>query len=141
MGIRQLILRHQKPWERLFTGSVLIYTFAATFVVWKTMKKYGVNPYIFFLIDFITSITYGIASARLVVTILEKRIGQAQKWAIGSAISFITPQLYILISANHVPRDTYYAIFGIFGALAIFTIISLLFELRKKRKELEPPTR
>jgi hypothetical protein len=133
MGLKKWITGNQKIWEKLFTSSVLLYTMVATFVVWKTMRKYGVNPYLFFTIDLITSITYGISSARLVVKILEKKIEESWKWAIVSAISFITPQLYILISANHVPRDTYFAIYGIFTALLLFTLFSFSYELKKKR--------
>jgi hypothetical protein len=123
----------QRFWERLWASSILIYTFVATFVVWKALKKYGVNPLAFFIVDAVTSWTYGIATARLVMRIIRKDWIASRKWAVAAAVSFITPQIYILVSARNAPRDVYLIVIGVISALAIFAITSLYFEIRKGR--------
>ncbi len=128
------LTKRQKFWERLWTGSIFIYTIVATIVVWKGLSKYGVNPWIFAVIDAITSYTYGITSARMVIAIIAKDMKRARTWALGAAISFITPQAYILISAHNAPADVYRIVIGVISALFLFSAISLLIDIKRKKK-------
>ena len=127
--------KRQTFWERLWASTIVLYTFGATFVVWKALHKYGVNPYIFFVVDLITSWFYGLASARLVVALLKKRWSETQKWGWLSALNFMLPQIYILISARHVPRDVYIIIFSVIGVMIAFAIVGVVSQVRAARKE------
>ena len=127
--------KRQTFWERLWASTIVLYTFAATFVVWKALHKYGVNPCIFFVIDLITSWFYGLASARLVVAIIHKRWSETQKWGWLSALNFMLPQIYILVSANHVPRDVYIIIYSVIGVMVAFALVGIASQLRVARKE------
>ena len=128
---KQAISKRQRFWERAWASSILIYTIVATFIVWKTLTKYGVNPVVFFFIDATTSWTYGISTARLVMRIIAKDWPDTRKWALAAAISFISPQLYILIAARNAPRDVYLIVIGVILALTLFTTISLFLEIRR----------
>jgi uncharacterized membrane protein YhaH (DUF805 family) len=127
--------KRQTFWERLWASTIVLYTFGATFVVWKALHKYGVNPYLFFVIDLITSWFYGLASARLVVAIIHKRWSETQKWGWLSALNFMLPQIYILVSARHVPRDVYIIIYSVIGVMVAFAIVGIVSQLRVARKE------
>ena len=127
--------KRQTFWERLWASTIVLYTFGATFVVWKALHKYGVNPYLFFIIDLITSWFYGLASARLVVAIIHKRWSETQKWGWLSALNFMLPQIYILVSARHVPRDVYIIIYSVIGVMVAFAIVGIVSQLRVARKE------
>ena len=127
--------KRQTFWERLWASTIVLYTFGATFVVWKALHKYGVNPYIFFVVDLITSWFYGLASARLVVALLHKRWSETQKWGWLSALNFMLPQIYILVSARHVPRDVYIIIYSVIGLMVAFAIVGVATQLRAARKE------
>jgi hypothetical protein len=129
--------RRETFWERIWASTIILYSFVATFVVWKALHKYGVNPYLFFLIDVITSWLYGLSSARLVMSVIKRRSNQIAKWGIYSALNFVIPQLYILISAHHVPREVYLIIGGVVFCLAIFSIFGIYNELRKARTSLD----
>lgn len=129
-----VITKRQRFWERLWASSILLYTIVATFVVWRALSKYGVNPILFFVIDAITSWTYGISTARLLMAVLKKDWKLSRKWAWASAISFVTPQLYVLISARHAPRDVYIIVISVIGVLTIFVAGSLLLQIHKTRK-------
>ena len=123
-----------KLWERLWASTILLYTFAATFVVYKTMSQYGVNWIVFFIIDAITSWTYGIGTARLVVALIEKNWSALKKWVWISGASFITPQLYLLAVARHVPHNDYISIAVVIGALILFALFSLSSEIKRARQ-------
>jgi hypothetical protein len=58
-----------------------------------------------------------------------------RKWAFVAAISFITPQLYILIAARNAPRDVYIIVISVILALTLFTAISLLLEIRRGKEK------
>lgn len=127
--------KRQVFWERIWASTIVLYTFVATFVVWKALHKYGVNPYLFFVIDLITSWIYGIASARLVVAIIQKRWKESQKWGWLSAFNFMLPQIYILASARHVPRDVYLIIYSVIGVLVALAFLGIAGQIRAHRKE------
>jgi hypothetical protein len=120
--------------ERLWASTILIYTIVATFVVWKTLSKYGVNPIIFFVIDAVTSWTYGIGTARLTMCVIKREWKSARKWAWASAISFITPQLYVLIAAQHAPRDVYLIVITVITFMILLAFASLLVQVRKSAR-------
>lgn len=126
--------KRQTFWERIWASTIVLYSFAATFVVWKTLHKYGVNPYIFFVIDLITSWFYGVASARLVVAVIKRRWSETQKWGWLSAINFALPQFYILLSARRVPRDVYLIIYSVIGALVAFALIGIWSQIKAARR-------
>lgn len=130
-----MISKRQKFWERAWASTIVLYTFAATFVVWKALHKYGVNPYLFFVIDLITSWFYGIASARLVIAVIKRRWSESQKWGWLSAINFMLPQLYILLSARRVPRDVYLIIYSVIGVLIAFALIGIGSQIKAARKD------
>lgn len=126
--------KRQIFWERIWASTIVLYSFAATFIVWKALHKYGVNPYLFFVIDLITSWFYGVASARLVVAVIKKRWSETQKWGWLSAINFALPQIYILLSARRVPRDVYLIIYSVIGALVAFALIGIGSQIKAARK-------
>lgn len=126
--------KRQIFWERIWASTIVLYSFAATFIVWKALHKYGVNPYLFFVIDLITSWFYGVASARLVVAVIQKRWSETQKWGWLSAINFALPQIYILLSARRVPRDVYLIIYSVIGALVAFALIGIGSQIKAARK-------
>jgi small-conductance mechanosensitive channel len=129
------LTKRQKFWERMWTGSIFIYTIVATIAVWKGLSKYGVNPWIFAVIDAITSYTYGITSARMVIELIAKNSKSARKWALGASISFIIPQAYILISAQHAPTEVYRIVIGVIASLFAFTLLSLFLDLKRKSRQ------
>lgn len=117
--------------EKLWAGTIVLYSFGATFIVWKTLAKYGVNPILFFVIDVCTSWPYGIATARMVVKIVERDWIAVRKWTVIAALTFVTPQVYILAAAHHAPRDVYVIIITVLALLALVTIVSLIVKIRR----------
>ena len=127
--------KRQTFWERIWASTIILYTFVATFVVWKALHKYGVNPYIFFVIDLVTSWFYGLASARLVVAIIHKRWSETQKWWWLSALNFMLPQIYILLAARRVPHDVYVIIYSVIGVMVAFAVVGIVSQIRVARRE------
>lgn len=102
--------------------------------MWRTLSKYGVNSIAFFVIDAVTSWTYGISTARLLLAVIKKEWKVSRKWAWAAALSFILPQLYILVSARHAPKSVYIIVLCVIAGLTLFVGGSLLLQIRKTRK-------
>lgn len=132
------LTRRQIFWERLWASTILLYTIVATLIVWKTLSKYGVNVLVFFVIDAITSWTYGIATARLLLSVIKGDWKIVRKWSLAAALSFITPQVYILTSARHAPRDVYLIVVVVIALLILFALATLLLQIRKSRRVERP---
>ena len=122
-------------WERVFASTVVIYTFCATFIVYKELRKYGTNWVIYFIIDLPTSWFYGIAVSRLVGSFVKKRWNQVQKWAWLAAINFVLPHLYILISARKAPHTVYLIIYVVIAVLAMFALGGIISQIKVAKKE------
>ena len=122
-------------WERVFASTVVIYTFCATFIVYKELRKYGTNWVIYFIIDLPTSWFYGIAVSRLVGSFVKKRWNQVQKWAWIAAINFVLPQIYILISARKAPHTVYLIIYVVIAVLAMFALGGIISQIKVAKKE------
>lgn len=129
------MLARQPLIEKLWASTIVIYSFGATLVVWKTLHKYGVNPLLFFIIDVCTSWPYGIATARIVAKVFERDWKQVQKWSLTAAICFVTPQVYVLAASHHAPKDVYIAVISVCVALGCFALLSLLIQIRSGRRK------
>jgi hypothetical protein len=124
----------QKFWERAFASTVLLYTFGATYVVWKTLTKYGANWLVYFIIDLPTSWFYGISASRLVVSVVKKRFHEVTKWGWLAAINFAIPQIYILYYAHNASRQTLMIFALIITGLAISSVYTLWTQIKKSRR-------
>ena len=80
-------------------------------------------------------ILYGLLVGGLVVAVIKKRWSETQKWGWLSALNFMLPQVYILVAANHVPKDVYIIIFSVIGVMAAFAALGVVSQIRAARKE------
>jgi len=124
----------QKFWERAFASTVVLYTFGATYVVWKTLTKYGANWLVYFIIDVPTSWFYGISASRLVVSVVKKRFHEVTKWGWLAAINFAIPQIYILYYAHNASRQTLMIFALVITGLAISSVYTLWTQIKKSRR-------
>jgi uncharacterized membrane protein YhaH (DUF805 family) len=102
--------------------------------VWKTLTKYGAHWFIYFIIDLPTSWFYGIATSRLVVAVVKRRLHEVNKWGWLAAINFALPQFYILYYAHNASRQTLLIFALIIGGLAITSAYTLWLQIKKSRK-------
>jgi hypothetical protein len=134
LWLKNLVLGRQSLIEKLWASTIVLYSFAATIIVWRGLHKYGVNPLLFFVIDVCTSWPYGIATARVVAKVFERDWRSVQKWSWIAAICFVTPQIYVLSASHHAPRDVYLIVITVCVIMVIFAVGSLFWQIRKGSK-------
>ena len=117
--------------ERIWIVLVLVWALVRALLVGTFFTQYGVNFWLYLVIDLASSIPYAIASARLVFLLIDKDSSGAIKWGFATIFFFYLPDLYIVLVARHVPRLTY---IGFAVALLLLTILAII-QLRGKAKK------
>jgi hypothetical protein len=120
--------------ERLWIVVVVAYGAARAFVVWKALGKYGVNPWVYLTLDVASSWPYAVATARLVTSVIDHKFDRARLWAILAAITFLLPDLYILVAARNVPTEVYAIVISIVSLLTLIAAGSLYIKIRNGRR-------
>lgn len=84
----------------------LIYTVIRVIIVQATLVGYGINPWIFMIIDAVTGILYVLGIEQLIMTMNKKYKMSWSKILLWSAVtiaSFALPYLYLFIASRELP--------------------------------------
>ena len=113
--------------ERSWIAGVVLFTVARFAVAYSTLERYGMNMWLFGLIDLATALPYGIATARLVGAIVDRQLQGAARWGVIASASFLAPYLYVAWAGRDVGLPTVvYVVLAIlvvcFGANAILGV-------------------
>jgi hypothetical protein len=96
-------------------------------IAWPTFGQYGLNPWVFLVLDIVTAPPYGVSQA-LTVKILRDpdRPGRdAIVWAAGVVVFFLLPYVYLVAATGDVPVIAYVGVVAwmlFFGTLAVLRI-------------------
>ncbi|MBN2694881.1 hypothetical protein JXR93_09485, partial [bacterium] len=117
-----------------YTGMV-IYMGFRIFITFKTLGKYGVNPYIFGFIDIVTVIPYAIGAPKIIYHVKNRNKNRIVQWLIIFAFSFIAPYIYIGISGKGIPLFIWGILAAIILTLGSQAFLSLYLKIKKVLKE------
>lgn len=113
--------------------TVLLYSLIRTLFIWKIFEKYGVNQYIYLIIDLISSLFYAYFSTKLIVETSRTHYKQLFKYLLLTLIFNFIPDIYVLITANKVPTIIIHSFIEIIFILAAVAGFALYKEARKRR--------
>lgn len=96
-------------------------------IVGRTLgPEHGINPYHYFLVDFLAAGVEGWSTGKGVACLIDRERSRAKPFFFVAAIMFITPDLYIFAFGHHLPWYVY-AIIGtvvsITGTLSVIGVI------------------
>ena len=119
MSLRvKLSFLRDKRAQRTWLALVLAWVVIRTLVIRDVFGGYGVNPWIYFLIDLASAIPYGILSGRAVVNYLDKNWGSLRKNGSFALFFFYMPDMYVLSTAEEVPNSL---LMGFLLSIVIFS--------------------
>lgn len=127
--------KHRQLIERWWIALVLLWDIAKTLVIDKTFAKYGVNPYIYFVIVITIAVPYAISTAKMLFAILANHWPNALKFGAVAVVLHFVPDIYILVTAKQVPRrlfDSFIVTIVIFSVFAVHGIFQKVREHRRK---------
>lgn len=119
--------------ESTWVVGVLAYGLARTFVVWGALGRYGVNPWVYGVIDLVSSVPYAIGTAKVVTGIIDRDWARARKWGLIAVVAFIAPDLYIVIAGHGMPALVYVVLGAWVAVAALLAGRSVALKLRTAR--------
>ena len=76
--------------------TIILFTLVRLVVAAQTLEDYGLNIWVFGLIDLVTAVPYAIGVAKVVEGFIDRRPRATSTWAVVAAVSFLAPYLYIV---------------------------------------------
>ncbi len=105
--------------RRTWIAAVVGYSALRAVLAWGLFRDYGVNPWIFGIIDVGTAVPYATAIADLTNSIVRSATVAALKHAAIAVVTFVAPYAYIWFAAEDAPTD-------LRGGLAVLAICLFL---------------
>ncbi|MBN2695648.1 hypothetical protein JXR93_13385 [bacterium] len=121
--------------SRFFGVGVVFYMVLRFVIAIPTLGPYGVNPYIFGLLDVITAIPFAVGVPRLILFAKQRENRKIIQWIIVLAISFIIPYLYIAIEGEKIPKLIWGALSVVILGLGIEAFLSVRSKIRAAIRE------
>ena len=127
----------RKKAEKLWLVASVLYGFLRSALVWKFLAKYGVNPYLYLVVELSSSYFYGLGSARVVVSVVDRMWPALRVWVPVALAAYFAPEGYIFLSAGTLPTDVLGVLLGIIGVAAVAAGFSLVSQIKSARKQHE----
>ena len=119
--------------EVLWVVAALAYGLGRAIVVWKTLGDYGVNPWIYGVLDVISTVPYAIGTARVVTGVIDRDWARVRLWGTIAAVAFLVPDLYIVIVGESMPLVVYVVLGVWFIGAVYFAVRSITKKVRANR--------
>ena len=113
---------------------VLGYAVIRALLIWKVFAKFGVNPYIYLIVDLISAYFYAIYSTNLVEKYLQRNYRLTTKYLLLTIITNFLPDIYILITARSVPEFIFRTFVQIILLLALIAALGIIRDIRNRKK-------
>jgi hypothetical protein len=115
-------LRDKKA-QRSWLALVIVWAIIRALVIGDVFGDYGINGWIYFLVDLGSGIPYAIYSGKAVINFLDKQSRLFRKNCCLALLFFYIPDLYVLIFGKRIPDSL---LIGFLISVAIFTAFAIL---------------
>ena len=125
----------RKHLSKFWFAGTLVYDGIRALIVSKTFSKYGINGHYYFGFELFISVFFSMASLRLVLALVDGKSKKATIFSVLTGLLFFAPEIYIITAGNHIPSGTF-VILGVYLTITFtISILLVLNDVRKKRKE------
>jgi len=105
-------------------------------LVWKFLRKYGVNPYVFGTIEFSSAALYGKSSAKVVGAVIDGTWGRIRSWLPTALLAYFAPDVYVFLSAGELPSDMLTILVAVVCVTLVLTGAGVWSQIRRGRHAL-----
>lgn len=103
-------------------------------LVWKFLRTYGVNPYVFGVIEFVSAAIYGKSSAKVVGAVIDGAWNRLRPWLPVAVLSYFAPDAYVFISAGRLPGDMLAILISVVCVTVVLTGVGMMAQVRRGRR-------
>ncbi len=120
--------------ERVWILASIAYGGIRAALVWKFLRKYGVNPYIFGVIEFVSAAIYGKSSAQVVGAVVDGAWIRLRPWLAIAVLSYFAPDAYVFLSAGRLPSDVLAIVISVVIVTLVLTGVGMIAQVRRARR-------
>ncbi len=111
---------------------VTLYSVGRAIAVGGTLGDYGVNPWIFLVLDVGSGIPLALGQVKLVQGLRARNPAMVQRWLAVMLVSFLTPYAYLVLGSDRpLPEAAYWIIGGLVLAMGVSTFWRIRTEARR----------
>lgn len=103
-------------------------------LVWKFLRKYGVNPYAFGFIEFASAAVYGKSSAQVVGAVIDGAWSRLRWWLPIAVLAFFAPDGYVFFSAGSLPSDMMAILISVVSVSLVLSGLGVVTQVRRGRQ-------
>jgi hypothetical protein len=103
-------------------------------LVWKFLQRYGVNPYVFGAIEFISAAIYGKSSAQVVGAVVDGAWIRLRRWLPIAVLTYFAPDGYVFLSAGRLPSDMLAILISVVCVTLVLTVVGIVTQVRRGRR-------
>ena len=122
--------------ERVWILISVAYGGLRAVLVWKFLRKYGVNPYVFAGIEFSSAAIYGKSSAQVVGAEIDGAWKRIRSWLPLALLAYFAPDSYVLFSTGKLPSDMLAILLAIVCVALVLTGVGIWSQIRRGRRAL-----
>ena len=120
--------------ERVWIFISVAYGGLRAALVWKFLRKYGVNPYVFGAVEFTSAAIYGKSSAQVVVAVIDGTWVRLRSWLPVALLAYFAPDSYVLLSAGRLPSDMVAILLAVVCVTLVLTGVGVASQIRRGRR-------
>ena len=128
-------LQRRRRLSNTWAGFVVGWSFIRTLLVWAAVGDYGLNPWIYLVIDLSCSVVDAFTTPRMVLDFIDARFRAAAGWGSIALVVFLIPDLYIFLGTRTLPTKLIVFICVIIGSTLLVGIVSVTRRVNKGRLE------
>lgn len=120
-----MIAQRRKLFSYAWLVAVMLWCAIRIGVVSVWLSQYGVNTSVFAVIEIVSSVIYGVASARTVLALVDKRRRNALLWGLASVFAYLVPDVYVFSAGQSLPLLSYVVIITLIVVLGSVGILDV----------------
>ena len=120
-----MIAQRRKLFSYAWLVAVMLWCVIRIGVVSVWLSQYGVNTSVFAVIEIVSSVIYGVASARTVLALVGKRRRNALLWGLASVVAYLVPDVYVFSAGQSLPLLSYVVIITLIVVLGSVGILDV----------------
>lgn len=128
-------LRRRKHLTRTWATLVVGWSVIRTIIVWAAVGDYGLNPWIYLVIDLCSATIDALSTPKMVLYFIDDHYMKAFKWAVISLGAFLVPDVYIFFGTRTLPGDVIAIILSIIGVTLLAAVVGIVRKVHKGRLE------
>ena len=116
-------ITQQMIFARLWVALVMLWAGLRILAVEIWLVDYGVSIWWFAVIEVLSSVLYGVSSARLVKELSARRRNNSAKWGTFTLVGYVLPDTYLLSVGRAMPLATYLIVVSLAVAFAVIALV------------------